>query len=351
MSVPADAEESKFASAVIVPGFIDTSVSFGVGGPVSSPVAFGSKLGDRLLPSDPAIGSVRQGGTTTVLLSGPAPSSVLAFKLTDKPRVVREPVCLRFALRGNLTSAGSSLRETLQSGKAYADGWTQYAADLAAYEVKKKEFDAAQAKTPPKKDDKTPAPKRPEPPKKPEEPQVVTTFEPYRALFAGKLPMVVEARREDAIRLAVKICRDEFNLRTALVGADDAHRVVDLLAEKSVTVILGPELVRTVDREEVNSPMSLAVRGVPLAFQSNAAAGARNLPLAVGYSVRKGLGSDDALRGLTATPAEFLGLDSLGTIAKGKDADVVVLSGMPFESSTRVLAVMINGRWVYRSAD
>jgi len=47
-------------------------------------------------------------------------------------------------------------------------------------------------------------------------------------------------------------------------------------------------------------------------------------------------------------PAQFLGLDSLGTLAIGKDADLVVLSGMPFELSTRVLAVMIDGQWVYR---
>jgi imidazolonepropionase-like amidohydrolase len=93
--------------------------------------------------------------------------------------------------------------------------------------------------------------------------------------------------------------------------------------------------------------MALAVRGAPFGFQSQATSGARYLPTAVGYAVRHGLGTDEALRGLTSMPAQFLGLDSLGTIAIGKDADLVVLSGMPFELSTRVLAVMIDGQWVY----
>ncbi len=291
--------------------------------------------------------SARQSGLTTVLLAGSGTSSVLAFKLSDKPRMVKEPVALHFVLRGNLTSAGTSLRDTLRTGKTYADAWTKYEADMASYQVKKKEFDAAKAKAGAAKKDE----KKPEAPKEPEKPQVDDALEPYRSLFAGKIPALVEATREDAIRLAVAICRDEYNVRTALVGADDAHRLTDLLASKSVTVIVGPELVRTVDHQEVNLPLSLALKGVPFGFQSNATGGSKNLPLAVGFSVRHGLGADNALRGLTATAGRFLGLVSVGTIGAGRDADLVVLSGMPFEPSTRVLAVMIDGQWVYRAAE
>ena len=65
-----------------------------------------------------------------------------------------------------------------------------------------------------------------------------------------------------------------------------------------------------------------------------------------------GLGTDDALAGLTATPAKLLSIDKrVGTLAIGKDADLVVLSGPPFELSTRVLAVMIDGQWVYQEED
>jgi imidazolonepropionase-like amidohydrolase len=253
---------------------------------------------------------------------------------------VKEPVALHFALRGNLTSAGTSLRETLRSGKAYADQWTKYEADLAAYPEKKKAYDAMPKDA-----------KKPDAPKEPAKPAVLEPMEPYRALFAGKMTALVEAKREDAIRLAVAICRDEFNIKTALVGADDAHRVADLLAAKSVAVVVGPELVRTVEREEMNLPLALSLRGVPFAFQTGATSGSRALPLAVGFAVRHGLGSDDALRGLTATAAQVVGLESVGTLTPGHDADLVVLSGPPFEPSTRILAVMIDGQWVYRDAE
>lgn len=363
VSTPADAEEKRFSGAVIVPGFLDLGNGLGLGGPLSSNIALNTKLGARLVSGDPAAASARQGGITTVLLSAPAPSPVLAFKLGDKLRPVKDPVALRFAVRGNLTQAGTSLRDTLKSAKTYCDSWTKYEAELPEYQTAKKEYDAqlkewekkAEAKKEEKKDEKKDAKKeekkpedeKPEEPKAPTKPQTNEALEPYRVLFAGKIPALVEAKREDAIRLAITICRDEYNLRTILIGCEDAYRVADLLAEKNVAAIAGPELVRTVERNEVNLPLSLAMRGVSIGYQSQATSGARHLPLAVGFAVRHGLSSDDALRGLTAAPAQFLNLESVGSLAVGKDADLVVLSGMPFEASTRVLAVMIDGNWVY----
>lgn len=367
VSTPPDAEEKRFAGAVIVPGFLDLGNGLGLGGPLNSNIGLNTKLGARLVSSEPGAAAARQGGVTTVLLSAPAPSPVLAFKLGEKLRPVKDPVALRFAIRGNLTQAGASFRDTLKAAKTYCDSWTKYEAELPEYEREKKEYDVklkdyekkAAAKKDEKKDEKKDAKKeekkddeeKPEEPKAPTRPQANDALEPYRALFAGKIPALVEARREDAIRLAITICRDEFKLRTILIGADDAYRVADLLAEKNVAAIAGPELVRTVDRNEVNLPLALAMRSVPVGYQSLATSGARHLPNAVGFAVRHGLGSDEALRGLTAAPAQFLGLDTVGTLAVGKDADLVVLSGMPFEASTRVLAVMIDGQWAYREGE
>jgi imidazolonepropionase-like amidohydrolase len=342
VSAPPDAEERRFANGVIVPGFLDLSTGLGLGGPVTGGVSFTTKLGDRLVVADPAMATARQGGVTTVLLSGAGGQTgpVLAFKLGDKPRPLAEPVAIHFAVRGNLTAAGPQLRSTLQAGKAYADSFARYEKDVADYEKRKKEYDAA------------PADQKPEEPRAPAKPEGVEGLEPYRALLTGRIPALVEAQREDAIRLAITICRDEFNLRTILVGADDAHRVADLLAEKQVNVAVGPNMVRSVQREEVNLPLTLAVHGVPIGFQSQATTGVRHLPLAVSYAVRHGLGVDDALRGLTLGPARFLGLDgAIGSLAVGKDADLVVLSGSPFELSTRVLAVMIDGEWVHQDTE
>jgi imidazolonepropionase-like amidohydrolase len=361
VSTPPDAVVRRYEQAVIVPGFLDLATGLGFGGPLTTAVPLQTNLGERLLSGDPAVAVARQGGVTTVLVAStnPAPSPVLAFKLSDKPHVVRDPVAIRFGVTGNLTAQASSLRTTLQMAKAYADGWTRYEAAQAEYEKKKREYDAAKAKSAAasKPEEKKPEAKKEEPkgppaPEAPERPRVVDNLEPYRPLFAGKIPALVEARRADAIKLAVQLFRDEFNLRTVLLGADDAFRVADLLAQKQVAVAAGPDLVRTPDREPVNLPQVLANHGIPFGFQSKATTGVKTLPAAVQYAVRRGLGADDALAGLTATPARLLSLEQqVGTLAVGKDADLAVLSGPPFELSTRVLAVMIDGQWVYQAED
>jgi imidazolonepropionase-like amidohydrolase len=391
VSAPADALVRKFDRGVIVPGFIDLSTGLGLGGPLTSQVALNTRLGERLVSGDQSVGIARQGGVTTVLLSSTASGTgpVVAFKLGDKPHVVQDPVAIRFSVSGNLTSQGASLRSTLQAAKAYADSFTKFEAAQAEYVKKKAEYDAAKAKAPAsaakpaagagsstsgseKKpetssttagSEKKPGtgsatastekkPEEPKEPTAPEKPRVNEALEPYRALFAGKIPALVEAKRTDAIKLAVQIFREEFKLRTILLGAEDAFRIPNLLAEKDVSVAVGPEMVQSVQEQTINTAQVLANRGIPFSFQSRATTGVKMLPLAVQYAVRCGLGAEDALNGLTSGPAKLLSIEGrVGTLGVGRDADLVVLSGPPFESSTRVLAVMIDGQWVFQEED
>jgi imidazolonepropionase-like amidohydrolase len=392
VSAPTDAVMRRFEGAVVVPGFVDLATGLGLGGPLNTPVTLTTKLGDRLVSGDPAVSVARQGGVTTVLLasSNPTASPVVAFKLGNKPRVIQDPVAIHFGITGNLTVQAASLRSTLQAAREYADSWVRYEKALADYEKQKKQNEAAYekakkeyeekwkkmtedavAKEKAKSENKSPkddgrsekvksekadvdvqSSKAPEPPKPPDKPRLVESLEPYRALFAGRIPAMVDAHRIDAIKLAVQIFRDEFKLRTVLLGADDAFRVGDLLAEKQVAVAVGPELVRTVEREPVNLAQVLANRGVPFGFQSKATTGVKTLPIAVQYAVRRGLGTEDALAGLSAAASKMLSIESrVGTLAIGRDADLVVLSGPPFELATRVLAVMIDGQWVYQEED
>jgi imidazolonepropionase-like amidohydrolase len=366
VSAPPDAVLRRYDHAVVVPGFLDLATG----------------VGERLARGDAAVTAARQGGVTTLLLasSSSSPSPVVAFKVGDHPRAVPGPVAVRFALTGNLTTQAASLRATLQGARAYAETWTRYDAALAEYEKKKQEYEATRAKAPKAEEKKGDAPAKkdePKAPAAPEKPRVVENMEPYRLLFAGKAPALVEARRADAIKLAVQIFRDEFKVRTVLLGAEDAFRLGDLLTEKQVAVAVGPDMlvpnefvratgprpkratdtdalkpVQTAEREAINLAQVLANRGVPFGFQSRGTTSVKALPLAVQYAVYRGLGTDDALAGLTAAPAKLLSLDGrLGTLAAGRDADLVVLSGPPFELSSRVLAVMVDGQWVYQDED
>src|SRR5205814_1897886 len=207
-------------------------------------------------------------------------------------------------ITGNLTSQASTLRATLQVARAYSELWNKYQTAQAEYEKKKQEYDAAKKAAPPAKpaesdkekdkEKKDAEAKKPEDkaPTAPEKPRLVDALEPYRALFAGKIPAFVEAHRTDAIKLALQIFCDEFKVRVVLLGGDDAFRMADALVEKQVAVAVGPDLVRTVEREPVNLGQILANRGVPFGFRSNARAGVKTLPLAVQYAVHHGLGAD-----------------------------------------------------------
>ena len=172
-------------------------------------------------------------------------------------------------------------------------------------------------------------------------------LEPYRALFAKKIVAMVEANESKAIELTIKLFRTEFDLTTAIVSGKAAAEAAELLAKNGVLVVTGPVLIGEEDGQVINFPAEIAAAGAPIAFQSQTTTGTSKLPDVVAYAVYKGLGLEDALRGMSLGPAHFLKLTTVGSIELGKDADLVVWSGSPFELSSEVLAVMIDGNWVY----
>ena len=89
--------------------------------------------------------------------------------------------------------------------------------------------------------------------------------------------------------------------------------------------------------------------GVRIAFQAGEGNpyGLRDPLLNAGYAMKFGVSEEDALRAVTSWPAEILGLEKrVGRLAAGFDADVVILSGRPFDLRTKVQRVFINGREV-----
>ena len=153
---------------------------------------------------------------------------------------------------------------------------------------------------------------------------------------------------------AAKLFTQKYGIRTIIVGGDALAREPNALADYDVSVIAGPKLSITVPKqtEATNLPQLLANERLPFAFQSSGTTGSGQLPGAIQYSVSRGLSTNDALRGLTSSPAKMLSDKmTFGTIAAGNDADLVVLSGPPFEFSTKILAVMIDGAWVYERKD
>jgi len=170
-------------------------------------------------------------------------------------------------------------------------------------------------------------------------------------VLEGKLPLVVHAVRERAIREAIAFAEKQ-KVRLVLAEAREAWKVADLLKQKNIPVILGPTLELPLEEDDpydkaYTLPAELHKAGVKFAFASFSTSFARNLPYQAAMAVAFGLPHEEALKALTLYPAEIWGVgDLLGSIEKGKLADLIVTDGDPLETRTQVKYVFIEGREV-----
>ena len=139
---------------------------------------------------------------------------------------------------------------------------------------------------------------------------------------------------------------DEFGFSPIIVGGQEAYKVKDMLAEKKYPVILQPLPTGSItgpERSELcwNQAGVLAEANVTFAFSGN------DLLEQARFAHRNGLGKDLALTAMTSTPANLLGIEKrVGTIAVGKDADLIALTGEPLEFTTSILWVMADGQTI-----
>lgn len=163
----------------------------------------------------------------------------------------------------------------------------------------------------------------------------------------GRLPLVLAVDRAPDILNALALAR-EFKLRLMLSGVAEGWMVADAIRAAGVPVILNP-LTDIPGYDNLAATLENAARlqkaGVTVAFATFDAHNARNLRFLAGNAVANGLPYDAALAAITSVPARIWGADSLtGSLAPGRDADLVVWSGDPFELLTRAEHVFIRGR-------
>jgi imidazolonepropionase-like amidohydrolase len=175
-------------------------------------------------------------------------------------------------------------------------------------------------------------------------------FEAMVPVLARQQVVIVEAANVVDIQAAVQFAQAE-RLNYVLAAPLDAWRVVDFLKAHNVRVIFGSTITLPQDEDapydiQYRTPAILHEKGVPFAFST---AGNRlNLALlfvqSAANAVAYGLPPDVALRAMTLTPAEFLGLsDRLGSVEQGKIANLVVTAGDLFDAQSIVKYVFVNG--------
>ncbi len=163
----------------------------------------------------------------------------------------------------------------------------------------------------------------------------------------GELPLAIEANRASDLLAAMRLAQ-EFNLKLILMGAAEGWRVADQIAARKVPVVIKP-LTNIPGFDSLGASLENAARlskaGVTVVLSSFDTHNARNLRQEAGNAISYGMDRDAALRAVTLEPARIWGIaDRYGSLEIGKDADVVVWSGDPFELTTGPEHVFINGR-------
>lgn len=183
-------------------------------------------------------------------------------------------------------------------------------------------------------------------------PKVNEGLEPYREVLAGRAPLVVQVSTAAQIAAIVDLIAVEQKLPLILMNAGQADAVHDKLAKHKdkLGIIVPPQVTQVRRRVTYNPAAEFALAGIPIALQSNAEDAARDLPLTALFSVQQGLGGDAALRALTIEAAKMYKLDDrIGALEVGKDADVLIFDGHPFDAGTSLQRVIVNGHEVPRT--
>ena len=161
-----------------------------------------------------------------------------------------------------------------------------------------------------------------------------------------EIPLKAHAHQANDIFTAIRIAK-EFGVGLTLEHVTEGHMIVDELAKENLPLAVGPTFGHASKFELQNktweTPGILAKAGCHVAPVTPL----HYLPLCAGLAIKAGMDEYDALRAVTINPAEHIGIaDRVGSLEEGKDADVVIVDGCPFDVTGVIKHVLINGEEV-----
>ena len=343
LTAPADAVVFDADSLDVFPGFVDAHTHIGLDGygigyegcdynemnDIWTPQL---RAIDGINPRDPSLADARKAGVTCVC-TGPGSANVLggtflAMKTVGERvdnMIVRDPVAMKCAFGENPKRCyRDKCDSTRMSTAAFLRGALMQARD---YGARKQAANGDVTKMP----------------------AYNQKLEALLPVLAREIPLKAHAHQANDIFTALRIAR-EFDLRLTLEHVTEGHLIADELAkEKDVPMAVGPSLTFASKFELQNksweTPGVLANAGCHVSIiTDNSVIPQQYLPLCAGMAVKAGMDPFDALKAITINPAEHIGVaDHVGSLEVGKDADVVITAGSPFEVLTEVKAVFIDG--------
>jgi imidazolonepropionase-like amidohydrolase len=339
--VPAGATKIDATGKWVTPGLFNAATSLGLaeGNPQSGGynesrakgekgIAASFNVWEGMNPASTFIAETRRDGITTAVVA-PARGSLMSGRAavvdlngeTVASMLVRAPVAMVGELGGGTEVRGEELghlRVVLSDAKTY--GLRKAAYDNNAI----RELSASRE-----------------------------DLEALAPVLAGTMPLVIEANKAIDIRAALGIAK-QFNLKLVIEGGAEAWEVAKELAAAHVPVLAGamnniPNSFSSLGHRQEN-PALLRSAGVQVVIVGDGGGlgednyNARNIRYEAGNAVAYGMTWDDALRAVTLAPAEVMGVaDKVGSLQVGREADVVVWSGDPFEFASIAEHVYVRG--------
>ena len=180
-------------------------------------------------------------------------------------------------------------------------------------------------------------------------------MEPWIPVLKREIPLKAHAHRADDILTAIRIAK-EFEVDITIDHCTEGHLIAEKIKESGFPAIVGPDLTSRSKPEvrymDFRTNHILSEAGVVTAITTDHPVSLiQYLPLCAGLAVKAGMSVEDGLRAITIHAAQICRVDNrVGSLKKGKDADIAVFTGNPLEIMTQTLWTIINGEIVYKRA-
>ena len=344
-----DAEVRDVTGMTVMPGIVDPHCHIGMwedamgfegadGNECTNPITPELRAIDAINPYDRCFEEAAAGGVTTCV-TGPGSATVIGGQFVAiktygdsvDDMVLRFPVAVKAAFGENPKRVYNGKNQTPSTRMATAALMRKALIEAQEYNEKLERGKADPEKMPERNLGK----------------------EILARVIRRELPMKIHAHRADDILTAIRICR-EFKLRYTLDHCTEGYLITDklkeALSEDCEGIIVGPLLT---DRSKIElknlsfkAPKVLEQAGIEYAMMTDhPVTPEQYLPICTAVAVREGASEEGALKAITINAAKITGIaDRVGSIEVGKDADIAVFSGHPFDFRSRCVLTLVNGK-------
>lgn len=344
-----DAEVRDVTGMTVMPGIVDPHCHIGMwedamgfegadGNECTNPITPELRAIDAINPYDRCFEEAAAGGVTTCV-TGPGSANVIGGQFVAikthgdsvENMVLRFPVAVKAAFGENPKRVYNGKNQTPSTRMATAALMRKALIEAQEYNEKLEKGKADPEKMPERNLGK----------------------EILARVIRRELPIKIHAHRADDILTAIRICR-EFKLRYTLDHCTEGYLITDklkeALSEDCEGIIVGPLLTERSKIELKNlsfkAPKVLEQAGIEYAMMTDhPVTPEQYLPICTAVAVREGASEEGALKAITINAAKITGIaDRVGSIEVGKDADIAVFSGHPFDFRSRCVLTLVNGK-------